>query len=78
MRLLFTLSMLLLLGGCATPQLSASSPRQVVLTNPMGPPDTPQAQRIADAECAKHKRYARMTAWPIAGVSRHWVFDCVE
>jgi hypothetical protein len=78
MRTIYTLPLVLALAACATPQLASSNPRQVVIDNPIGRPDTAQAQRIADAECAKHGRFARMVAWPIQGVSRQWVFDCVQ
>lgn len=26
----------------------------------------------------KRGRYARMAAWPIQGMSRQWVFDCMQ
>ena len=39
--------------------------------------DAKEAQKLADAECAKHKRYAKMTIkadyW-----ERNYTFECVD
>lgn len=77
MRIALALSTTALLGGCAL-QVASSNPRQVIINHPGGPPNTQEAQRLADAECAKHRRFAKMSVWPIASVSRHWVFECVD
>lgn len=66
----------LALSGC-TLSVASSNPRQVVIEHPGGRADNQAAQRLADAECSKHRRIAKMTAWPM-GINRTWVFDCVD
>ena len=64
----------LMVAGCATSVLSAN-PRQVIVESQMM--DAQKAQALADAECAKHKRYARMTLkadyW-----ERNYTFECID
>jgi len=64
----------LVLAGCATNVVS-SNPRSVVVESQLM--DASKAQAAADAECAEHGRYARMTSkadyW-----DRNYVFECVE
>lgn len=64
----------LLLCGCATSVVS-SNPRSVLVESQNM--DAKEAQRLADAECAKHNRHAKMTLkadyW-----ERNYSFDCVE
>jgi hypothetical protein len=60
--------------GCATSVIS-SNPRGVIVESQML--DAGEAQRLADAECAKHERFARMVIkgdyW-----ERNYTFDCVK
>ncbi len=62
------------LNGCATSVVS-SNPRNVVVESQLM--DAKEAQKLADAECAKHKRYAKMTIkadyW-----ERNYTFECVD
>ena len=62
------------LSGCATSVVS-SNPRNVVVESQSM--DAKEAQRLADAECAKHKRYAKMTIkadyW-----ERNYTFECID
>jgi hypothetical protein len=62
------------LGGCSTSVIS-SNPRNVVVESQSL--NAAEAQRLADAECQKHNRYAKMTIkgdyW-----DRNYTFECVE
>lgn len=62
------------LSGCSTSVVS-SNPRNVVVESQSL--NASEAQRLADAECLKHKRYAKMTIkgdyW-----DRNYTFECVE
>ena len=62
------------LSGCATSVVS-SNPRSVAVESQSM--DAKEAQRLADAECAKHKRYAKMTIkadyW-----ERNYTFECID
>lgn len=62
------------LGGCSTSVVS-SSPKNVVVESQSL--NAGEAQRLADAECQKHNRFAKMTIkgdyW-----DRHYTFECVE
>lgn len=60
------------LSGCAAKVVS-SSPRTVIVN--AGSAMAADASKAAEAECAKHKRYARL-----AGKTspNEFVFDCVE
>ena len=62
------------LSGCATSVIS-SNPRNVMVESYWM--DAKEAQRLADAECAKYKRCAKMT---IKGDTwdRIYVFECIE
>lgn len=66
------------LAGCAS-QVVSSNARSVVV-DAGRPPNrsSAEAQRMADAECAKHKRVAQMTGRPVYGVSNEYVFACVD
>lgn len=66
-----------LLSGCAA-TVTSSTPRSVIV-DAGRPPNLngASAQRLADAECAKHSRFARMSGRPNPG-SNDYVFDCVE
>lgn len=65
---------LLLMSGCATHLVSADERTVIVESQAM---EAGEAQRIAAAECAKHKRFARMSGkadyW-----DRNYTFDCVQ
>lgn len=63
-----------LMTGCAAKVVS-SSPRTVVVRAP----DTSiaESQKLADIECAKYSRYARMIDRP-SPMSSEFVFDCVN
>lgn len=65
-------SLAVLLTGCAAKVL-VSNPRNVVVD--AGYLTT--AQPIADAECAKHKRIARITTATRKN-NDPWTFECVE
>lgn len=67
-------AIVLMLCGCATHVIS-SNPRNVVVESNMM--DAGEAQRLADAECAKHKRIAKMTLKPY-GADHTYTFECVE
>jgi len=62
------------MNGCASSVVS-SNPRNVVVESQSM--DAREAQRLADAECAKYKRYAKMTIkadyW-----DRNYSFECIE
>lgn len=62
------------LVGCSSSVVS-SNPRNVVVESQSL--DAAASQKLADAECKKHKRYAKMTIkgdyW-----DRNYTFDCVE
>lgn len=62
------------LTGCAAEVIS-SSERSVVVRSHTA--DAPGAQKLADAECAKRNRFARMSARPDY-TSNDFVFDCVN
>jgi uncharacterized protein YceK len=66
------LAALLFLSGCAG-QVISSNPRSVMVK--AGAAMAGEAQKTADAECAKHGRYARLSGKnnPI-----EYVFDCVQ
>lgn len=62
------------LGGCST-SIVSSNPRNVVVESQSL--NAKEAQKLADAECSKHNRYAKITIkgdyW-----DRHYTFECVE
>ncbi len=64
----------ILLSGCAAKVVS-SSPRTVVVRAP--DMAISESQGLADKECAKHERYARMVAQPNI-FSSEFVFDCIQ
>jgi hypothetical protein len=65
---------LVLLSGCAA-QVISSSPRTVVVR--AGDARIAESQAMADAECAKHSRFARLIARPTPS-SAEFIFDCVN
>ncbi|HUX64790.1 hypothetical protein [Sulfuricella sp.] len=62
------------LAGCASNVVSSNERSVIVESQSMNAGD---AQTLANAECAKHKRFARMASkadyW-----DRNYVFDCVQ
>lgn len=72
MKKLIALALVTLgLAGCGTqPKVLSSSPRTVSVRSFKG---MAEAQKVADAECAKHSRYARWTAG-----NTDYIFDCVN
>lgn len=62
-----------LLAGCAAEVLS-TSPRSVVIK--AGTAQIAAAQDMANKECEKHGRSARLNSRP-APYTPGWVFDCV-
>ncbi|MNE66568.1 hypothetical protein D3C80_1621240 [compost metagenome] len=62
------------ISGCST-VLVSSNPRNVVVESQSL--NAREAQTLADTECLKHNRYAKMTIkgdyW-----DRHYTFECVE
>jgi hypothetical protein len=65
---------LLLLLGCETTVISAN-PRQVIVKS--SELDAKESQRLAEAECGKHQRYARMSL-KATNIDPNYTFDCVE
>ena len=78
MNLMSRSLLIVLLGvtvsGCGTSVIS-STPRQVIVESQMM--DAQEAQRLANIECAKNSRYAKMTL-----EAEYWewnyTFECVE
>lgn len=63
-----------MLAGCAS-QVVSSSPRTVVIR--AGDLRIQESQDLADKECAKHQRFARLVARPTP-TSSEFVYDCVN
>lgn len=70
MNLIVTLAATLVLVGCGA-SIQNSNPRSVTI-HAVGPKS---AQPLADAECAKHGRYARLAGSPS---DFNYLFHCVE
>jgi uncharacterized protein YbjT (DUF2867 family) len=64
----------LMLLGCETTVISAN-PRQVIVKS--SELDAKESQRLAEAECGKHQRYARMSL-KATNIDPNYTFDCVE
>ena len=64
----------LMLLGCETAVISAN-PRQVIVKS--SELDAKESQRLAEAECGKHQRYARMSL-KATNIDPNYTFDCVE
>ena len=64
----------LILLGCETTVISAN-PRQVIVKS--SELDARESQRLAEAECGKHQRYARMSL-KATNIEPNYTFDCVE
>ena len=64
----------LMLLGCETTVISAN-PRQVIVKS--SELDAKESQRLAETECGKHQRYARMSL-KATNIEPNYTFDCVE
>lgn len=67
-----------LLTGCAAKVVS-STPRSVIISagDKFVGATSAEAQSMADAECKKHGRFAKMTGRPDY-TSNDYVFECVQ
>ena len=74
LRVIGVMLLLGLLAGCGTTVLR-SSPYGVVTDS--FTPNGAESQRIADAECAKYHRVAKMTSG-VNVYSKNVIFDCVN
>lgn len=63
-----------IVAGCAA-KLVSSSPRTVVIS--AGDARVQESQDMADKECAKHGRFARLIGKPTPS-SDQFTFDCVN
>jgi hypothetical protein len=61
------------LSGCAAKVID-SNERMVMINS--GSADPAGAMNLANKECAKYGRYARLSAKP--DEDRQWVFNCVQ
>jgi hypothetical protein len=73
MRLLL-IFFIISLTGCATKVIS-STPRSVIVESELM--DVAEAQKLADIECAKHNRFARITM-RATRADKTYTFDCVQ
>lgn len=71
-RTILMILILALCTGCATRVISSNN-RSVIIK--AGTAMAASAQKMADEECAKHSRYARLALKPMPN---EYVFDCVE
>lgn len=74
MRVLLGVLVLAGLVGCA-PTVLSTSPRTVVIHGPRNA--FAPVQALADAECTKHGRFAKMVQRPSTDPNQ-FMFDCVE
>lgn len=69
-----TLLLPLLIIGCSTQVVSSSERSVIVESQSM---NIGEAQKLANAECAKYKKFARLAVkadyW-----ERNYVFDCIQ
>jgi len=73
-NIIFIMLLSTILAGCATKVVS-SNPRSVIVESEMM--EASKAQELADIECKKHNRYAKMTT-KADFHDRNYVFDCVQ
>jgi hypothetical protein len=74
MKKLLACLVCVVVAGCAA-QVVSTSPRSVIVdANSQG---MAAVQQIADAECKKHGRFARLVNAPRFG-NNNYLFDCVE
>jgi hypothetical protein len=74
MRAFLVIAMGVVLAGCAA-QVVSTSPQSVTIKAPIT--KVQEAQDLADAECRKTGKQARLTGRPTATVPL-WLFDCVN
>lgn len=74
MKILLGIALSFILCGCTTHVVS-SNPRSVLVESAWL--NAKEAQRLADAECAKHGRYAKMTL-KADYTEQTYSFDCVD
>lgn len=72
MKHLFIICIVLCVSGCATPSVYSSNPRSVVISTFLM--DASQAQSVADGECKKYGRFARLSG-ELGG--HKLAYDCV-
>ena len=70
----FLLTIALLVSGCAT-ELISSNARSVTIS--AVPRKTEEAFKMAQSECGKFNRTARLLLSPVE-FNNLWTFDCVE
>jgi len=73
MRALILVSVAALMAGCAAKVIDSNE--RMVMIN-AGSLDPAGAMKLAQAECQKHGRHARLNSKPYD--DRQWVFDCVR
>lgn len=73
MRTIYALAVVAFLGGCAA-KVVQSTPRTAMIN--AADHDAAGALNMAQTECGKYGRSARLNAQPRE--NRLWVFDCVE
>lgn len=75
MRSITTIMLLLLLMGCASTELVSSTESTVVVKAELKKPD--QAQAIADTECGRNGKTAKLNQFVPANVLwANYFFDC--
>ena len=74
MRIVVIVVVCLFLNGCMTSVVS-STPRSVIVESQWL--NAGEAQRLADEECVKHQRFAKMT-FKADYWERNYVFECLE
>lgn len=70
---LIPLAVVIAVAGCAAKVLDSNERTVIVHSVSANPKD---AFALANPECAKHGRYARLKIKP--DDDRQWVFDCVQ
>jgi ABC-type molybdate transport system substrate-binding protein len=73
MRIIILAATVLLITGCAASVIT-SNERMVMVH--AGSLDAKKAMDLAQTECAKYHRHARLTAKPDEDMQ--WVFDCIQ
>ena len=73
-RLSLSVGLCCLVSGCGTSVISSNS-RQVIVASPIR--NSLEAQRLADLECLKYKRYAQLVIKTDPS-ERNYTYECVE
>jgi hypothetical protein len=73
MRVLVLVSVAALMAGCAAKVIDSNE--RMVMIN-AGSADPSGALRMAQSECAKYGRHARLSSKP--NEDRQWTFDCIR